>query len=178
MTYQDVLDDRGLVVERGSRDCESRWDAIESYLTGLPWGPRVLDLGAYAGYFSLRMADRFGAQVVAVDDWRDLRKVDHQNITTIHRRLTPSEVEALGEFDLVLALSVLHHIPEWRDMLDVLDRVTTGIMFVETPDPSEVLPKAVAHCVELHDAVVALGGDVIARTDGHRSTIKRNLWAI
>lgn len=177
MTYQDTLDRNGLLVERGTRDCGTRWAAIEDAL-GDARGPRCLDLGAYAGYFSIRLARQFDADVVAIDNWRGLRTVDHPNIEIINRRVTPDEVRALGPFDVTLALSVLHHIPEWADMIDALRSVTTGTLFVETADPTETLPKAVAHCPELYDTVVALDGEPIAHTNGHRSEIKRTLWKV
>lgn len=177
MTYQDVLDDQGQPIKAGARDCGGRYDAIAAQLDGR--GFSVLDLGAYAGYFSIRLAHEFDAQVTAVDDYPTLteRCRGWSNITVIGRRLTATDIDELGRFDVVLALSVLHHMADWPNTLDVL-AANSGRLFVETPDPAETLPKAVAHCPELAAAVEALGGEPIARTCGYRSTIERTLWVV
>lgn len=183
MSYQDVLDARMRVLQAGTRDCASRYDAIALELINLRMEERrgftVLDLGAYLGYFALRLAEEFDARVTAVDDFPGLkaRCGDHPKIRVIPRRLSPAEVAELGRFEVVLALSVLHHIPEWAEMLEVL-LANSDLLFVEVPDPTEVLPKAVAHCPELTAAVEQLGGRAIARTAGHRSQIERTTWLV
>lgn len=177
MTYQDVIDADGHLVKAGARDCGGRYDAIANQLDSR--GFSVLDLGAYAGYFSIRLAHDFDAHVTAVDDYPTLaeRCRGWSNITVINQRLTAGEIDELGRFDVVLALSVLHHMPDWSDTLDAL-AANSGRLFVETADPSETLPKAVAHCPELAAAVEALNGTPIAHTCGYRSTIERTLWVV
>jgi tRNA (mo5U34)-methyltransferase len=77
-------------------------------------GKRVLDIGAWDGWFSFEM-ERRGAQVVAVDN------VESANFLWLHRelhsrvdyrildvyQLTP---ERLGRFDIVIFLGVLYHL--------------------------------------------------------------------
>src|SRR5690606_3683961 len=114
LTYQDVLDAKMRVLQAGTRDCAGRYDAIALELIDHCMderrGFRVLDLGAYTGYFALRLAHEFGARVTAVDDFAGLeaRCGDHPKIRVIPRRLSPAEVAELGRFEVVLALSVLH----------------------------------------------------------------------
>lgn len=177
MGYQDTWM-RGRRRAAGTRDCAGRYDAIARQLAGRS-GFTVLDLGAHAGYFSLRLAEQFDARVTAVDDWPGLSRAvaGEPRVTAVPRRLTPGQVRGLGPFDVVLALSVLHHIPDWPGMLDAL-REAAGVLMIETPDPAEVLPKAVAHGPELAAAVYALPGEVIAWTPGHRSRILRPLKAV
>lgn len=183
--YQDVLNPDGTVAVAGSRDCAGRWDAIEAFLLdhyhGTPTGLRVLDLGAYTGYFAVRTVTSFpGSTVVAVDNYRGLPAAvaAFPGIRVVARRVDPVEVRHNGPFDVTFALSVLHHIPDWVEMLDTLIDTTTGVLFIEPPNPDEVLPRAVAHTPELTAAVEALGGEPVAVTAGHRSDIPRTLWAV
>ncbi len=77
-------------------------------------GKRVLDIGAWDGWFSFEM-ERRGADVVAVDNvesanflylHRELRsKIDYRILDVYE--LTP---EKLGRFDIVLFLGVLYHL--------------------------------------------------------------------
>lgn len=185
MGYQDVLDDAGNVVRSGSRECASRWDAIYADLQGTFDTKdifRVLDLGAYEGYFTRRLLDAYPyAEVVAVDDWRGLPlALAGSSAAVINERLSPADVGELGSFEVTLCLSVLHHVPDWRDMFSVIHDQSDQL-YLEVPDASEVLPKAVAHSVELSEYVQALGsrfGERLASTPGHRSDIPRTLWVL
>lgn len=175
MTYQDVIVD-GEVVRKGSRECASRWDAISGDIEG--FGFTVLDLGAYTGYFTKRFVEEFDAKVVAVDNNKDLREsLEGFDVKVINERLAAEQIHDLGKFDVVLALSVLHHMPDWRDVLEVLVR-NADCLYVEIPDVTENLPKAISHTPELIETVEGLGGRKIAETAGHRSEIRRGLWAI
>lgn len=178
MSYQDVLDKHGNVLKQGTRDCATRWDAIAADLDGMH-GFRALDLGAYTGYFSQRLAIEFDANVTAVDNYRPLVQAmqDIDGVHVIDRRLDHEDVAALGGFDVALALSVLHHMSDWRETLDVL-LDNAGRLYIEVPDSSEVLPKAIAHSAELTETVESLGGVALTKADGHRSEIKRTLWVI
>jgi 2-polyprenyl-3-methyl-5-hydroxy-6-metoxy-1,4-benzoquinol methylase len=177
LSYQDAT--RGGRVIPGARDCAGRYEAISRALRDAR-GFTVLDFGANDGYFSRRLAEDFDASVTAVDDWKSLpRSVAHEpRVSVIARRLSPHDVRHLGEFDVVLALSVLHHVPEWGEMLQALHDAARHVLFVETPDVSETLPKAVSHCPELAYTVGALGGETIAQTPGYRSQILRPLKAV
>jgi tRNA (mo5U34)-methyltransferase len=74
-------------------------------------GKRVLDIGAWDGWFSFEM-ERRGAEVVAIDRWENPRfyeirrllgsKVDYRELD-VHD-LRP---EKIGRFDIVLFLGVL-----------------------------------------------------------------------
>jgi tRNA (mo5U34)-methyltransferase len=87
-------------------------------------GKRVLDVGAWDGWFSFEM-ERRGAEVVAID------RVENPKFHEI-RRLLGSKVEyreldvyelhpnRIGRFDIVLFLGVLYHV---RDPLRALERV-------------------------------------------------------
>jgi len=146
--YQPLWVD-GQTIGTGRRDVETRWQAIVPHI---PHGSRLLDLGAAQGYFTARAADEQGCTVVAIDpDLTDFTGV--QNVQTVRRIVTPDDVAALGRFDVALALSILHHIPRWRDMLDVLVANATTVI-VEIPHPQERLkdPSKNSRLQGIHDA--------------------------
>ena len=87
-------------------------------------GKRVLDIGAWDGWFSFEL-ERRGAEVVAVDCWDNPRfhemkalygsKVDYRVMDMFE--LTP---ETVGRFDIVLFMGVLYHL---KHPLLALERV-------------------------------------------------------
>lgn len=170
----------GADVGRPARPAAPRFEAIASELDGHS-GLRVLDLGAHEGYFSLRLADELDCQVTAVDDWRGLRAAleaaADPRVVGIYERITAERLAELGEFDVILCLSVLHHVPWWEEMLAMV-RAQSRLLICEVAVAHEVLPKAVAHCPEIPEAVKALGGRVIARTHGYKSRKLRPMYAI
>jgi tRNA (mo5U34)-methyltransferase len=108
-------------------------------------GRRVLDVGAWDGYYSFEM-ERRGADVVATDHYswggggwgtKDGFDLAHDALGSRVRavRIDPTELtpEAVGgHYDIVLLLGVLYHL---RDPLLVLERVravTGGLLVVET----------------------------------------------
>lgn len=163
-----------------ARPAAPRYKAIANELEGRE-GLRVLDLGAHEAYFALRLAEDFDARVTAVDDWRGLRpaleEAGDDRVTGLYERLTPQRLAELGNFDVILCLSVLHHVPWWEQMLTQV-RAQSRLLVCEVAVAHEVLPKAVAHCPEIPAAVKALGGRVIARTHGYKSRKLRPMYAI
>jgi 2-polyprenyl-3-methyl-5-hydroxy-6-metoxy-1,4-benzoquinol methylase len=162
------------------RKAAPRYEAIAGQLQGRR-GFTVLDLGAYNGYFSLRLAEDFDASCTAVDNWRGLplalAEADDDRVRAVCERLTPATLRALGSFDVVLCLSVLHHVTWWEQMLAQLQK-QARMLFIEVASANEVLPKAVAHCPQIPAAAAGLGGRVIARTHGYKSKKLRPLYAI
>lgn len=143
MSYQDMLPG-STSPGQGYRECAGRYRVIANALQEVPRPFTVLDLGAAEGYFSSRLAVEFGAFVTAVEARRIKDTNYHQRVTWITKKVTPQDIVDLGSFDVVLALSVLHHIPEWEKTLNALVSVTGRYLFVETPHPSERLKKAPA----------------------------------
>jgi tRNA (mo5U34)-methyltransferase len=108
-------------------------------------GKRVLDIGAWDGWFSFEM-ERRGADVVAVDcveienflyahDARQ-SKVDYRILDVMD--LTPRE---LGYFDIVLFLGVLYHLKHPLIGLEKVCELTRDLAIVESyvaDDPSAV----------------------------------------
>ena len=162
------------------RPAAPRYEALAGELHGHSQFT-VLDIGAHEAYFSLRLAEDFDARCTAVDDWHGLRpaltEAADPRVTGIYQRLTSQSLAELGDFDVILCLSVLHHVPWWEQMLKQV-RAQSQLAFVEVATEREVLPKAVAHCPEIPATVKHCDGRVIARTHGYKSKKQRPLYAI
>ena len=108
-------------------------------------GKRVLDIGAYDGFFSFAAERAGAAQVVALDTlaWQRGPRSGRACFDLAHRALN-SKVETrecdvmnldraeLGGFDLVLCLGVLYHL---RDPLTALERtasIADDLLIIET----------------------------------------------
>jgi len=99
-------------------------------------GKRVLDIGAWDGWFSFEM-ERRGAQVLAIDSARNTRflkareilgsKVEYQ-IADICR-VTARD---LGRFDIVLFFGVLYHLKHPLRALETVCDLSTGLALVES----------------------------------------------
>ncbi|KZA21874.1 class I SAM-dependent methyltransferase [Acinetobacter baumannii] len=166
----------GKTVGVSQRDAEGRFAAIAKHLYG-QFGFTALDLGAHQGYFAHRLADEFGAEVIAADDSPVLES--GPGVSLIHKRLTPADILGLKHVDVALCLSVLHHVPQWRETLDAL-RSISDVLFVETAIPDEILPTAVAHgdSAAIQANVESMGGKAIAWTPGYDANHLRPLWVI
>lgn len=116
-------------------------DALRARLAQMPipedlTGKRVLDIGAWDGWFSFEM-ERRGAQVVAVDC------VEVENFRFIHQELrskvdyrvmdvyelTP---ERIGHFDIVLFLGVLYHVKHPLLALEKICALTKELAVVDS----------------------------------------------
>ena len=99
-------------------------------------GKRVLDIGAWDGWFSFEM-ERRGAEVLAIDDWdnprfREIRsrldsRVDYRIMDVYD--VTPISV---GRFDIVLFLGVLYHLKHPLLALERVCAVTTDLAAVDS----------------------------------------------
>jgi tRNA (mo5U34)-methyltransferase len=118
-------------------------------------GKRVLDIGAWDGWFSFEM-ERRGAEVVAVDSTsferfrvaRELLASQVEYRIDDVCRLTPANV---GYFDIVLFLGVLYHLKHPMLALERVCELSTGIVCVEsfvTDDGSDLSAKPVMEFYE------------------------------
>lgn len=141
--YQDEWV-QGQAVSQGYRECAKRYEAVRTELAALTPGFTVFDFGARRGYFSLRLAEDLGARCTMMDYAGEYMKRAIQRnpdapLEMIVRRVeSAADLEDLGSFDVVLALSVLHHIPhEWPGVLDQLQAMAREVLIVEAPAPGE-----------------------------------------
>lgn len=141
--YQDVVDESGKTLVRGYRECASRYEVIRDYVATLRRPFTVLDLGASAGYFSIQLTRDFGARCICVEPSPDIEHARDQVAAIVRSKVMPEDVRKLGTFDVVLGLSVLHHMTYWQSMLAMLDRIARSALIIETPNAEEKLRKAV-----------------------------------
>jgi tRNA (mo5U34)-methyltransferase len=94
-----------------------RWEQLRDEIPADLSGMRVLDVGCADGFFSIEMARRGAAEVVAVDPWaKAVARVafvrDHFGLGAIAPR--QGDVygldESYGRFDFILALALLYHL--------------------------------------------------------------------
>jgi tRNA (mo5U34)-methyltransferase len=77
-------------------------------------GKRVLDIGAWDGWFSFEM-ERRGAEVVALDCWdnprfREMHAIYGSRVEYIQMDAMEIAPDTVGRFDIVLFLGVLYHL--------------------------------------------------------------------
>src|SRR5262249_50241101 len=104
-------------------------------------GQRVLDIGAWDGYFSFEF-ERRGAQVLAIDTYAwDHGALDcflfarqHFGSKVEYRRMDVHDLapEAVGPFDLVFCAGVLYHMRNPLIGLERIRSVTAGRLILET----------------------------------------------
>ena len=113
-------------------------------------GVRALDIGTSDGFFALQLARR-NAEVVAID-YR--KKTDHgyhvmealNDVDIEYHRLNLYEIapRILGEFDIILFMGVLYHLPDMLRALHLIRQCCRGTLFVETHSENEFCPNIAA----------------------------------
>lgn len=166
LEYQDVWQD-GRAVKRGQRDCEGRWELLRPILAARKRGFTLCDLGANRGYFSQRAHEEFAARATMIESEEILPSL--ASCRAIHQKITAAELAELGReqrFDVVLALSVLHHFPAGEAAAVVKAVMALGAkVIVEYPLPIEddhADPEVIR---QQYEHLEALGGRLLGMTD-------------
>jgi tRNA (mo5U34)-methyltransferase len=99
-------------------------------------GKRVLDIGAWDGWYSFEM-ERRGAEVVAIDVWDNPRLREMRSLLGSHvdyRTLDVYDLDpsSIGRFDVVLLLGVLYHLKHPLLALERVCSVTTELAAVDS----------------------------------------------
>jgi len=99
-------------------------------------GKRVLDIGAWDGWFSFEM-ERRGAQVVAVDSARqqtffEAKKLLNSKVEYIVEDICHLSPRDVGYFDIVLFFGVLYHLKHPLLALERVCELTTDMACIET----------------------------------------------
>jgi len=101
-------------------------------------GMRVLDIGTSDGFFALQLARR-GARVVAID-YRDKRENGYYVMENLNRveieyhKMNVYQLKdaRLGQFDIILFLGILYHLPDMIRALHTVRQCCGGTLFIET----------------------------------------------
>lgn len=117
--YQDIWI-KGKRKAKGIREVESRYELIKKQASKFKRPFTVLDIGANLGYFSIRLTEDFpDCTVVAIEgiygNWlkQILAENDNKRILLLQKTFSRADLQSLAEvehFDMVLAMSVIHHI--------------------------------------------------------------------
>lgn len=134
MKYQDSWN-CGVLIEEGKRECYERYKIVKSVCDTLPGKFTVCDIGANMNYFGIRLIEDFGCNVMSFEfnsfEMREQLVKGNENMLFLKRKLSLPDLKILNSvchFDVVLAMSVLHHLPgdstEWINQFRQLgDRV-------------------------------------------------------
>lgn len=172
MAYQERWV-RGVTEASGDRACADRYVMIRPVVERYTRQITVWDIGANLGYFGNRLADEFGAVSVMVDQRAVLADACRENAlpTTIAmtHRLTAhdlAELAASEHADVVLALNVLHHMPDWREALPAVLMLGENII-IETPGIGDVGSANYAESQAILRALWAFGPEEIGTSPSH-----------
>jgi SAM-dependent methyltransferase len=180
--YQDIWR-AGEVVSPGVRECSRRYEMVRGVAARFKRPFTVLDIGANLGYFSMRLAHEFpDCTVVAVEgmygDWLEqlLAANGERRVILLKKTMGLGALWQLADsehFDMVLALSVMHHIPGgFGNVLEVL-RAMGSVLVAELANESGACnPQWVAEGTMPDDAVVL--GHGASHLDGHG----RAVWMV
>jgi hypothetical protein len=145
--YQDLLINGELVWKGGGPDCSSRYEALRPLLDSFNRPFKVLEIGANNGYFSLRMAQEYGATCVMVDGTDRLRKICELNsnmgqLVYLQKFLSVKDIGTLAKkehFDVVICFHVLHHQRKhWKDFANAVMKLGDYVV-IETPPANDVI---------------------------------------
>jgi len=108
-------------------------------------GKRILDIGAWDGFFSFEAERRGAAEVLATDHfcwsgegWGDKRGFNHaharfaSSVRSLDLDVPQHRVEELGQFDMVLLLGVLYHVTDPYRVLEAAAAMSSDHLVIET----------------------------------------------
>lgn len=177
--YQDILINGKIT--KGIRDCESRWQMIKPELDKWKRPFTVLDFGANLGYFSLRMVQEYDCRVVAIEsiysEWlKDIIKKNNEDrIILLNKKFTLEDIKELSEvehFDLVLALSVMHHV-EGGPYVQILEAMQSlgDVLIAEVAVEEEACGQYI-----VNQTFIPPYSQILGYPESHLSDTKRTLF--
>ena len=130
MKYQPYRD------ELFQRSCEERYEPIKELASKYNRQFSVLDIGANYGWFGQQLVRDFDCVYVGIDN----KTIDpHPRIWHIPGHFSGANYAQLAQcehFDIVLALAVLHHIPDYKVAADAFISLGSWAFF-EIPGPED-----------------------------------------
>jgi tRNA (mo5U34)-methyltransferase len=101
-------------------------------------GQRVLDVGTSDGFFALECVRR-GASVVAIDyrskqdhGFHVMEQLNSVDIEYHQMNIYDLADRKLGQFDIVLFMGVLYHLPDMIRALHIIRGCSRGVVYLET----------------------------------------------
>ena len=89
--YQDLWV-KGKMIEKGTRECENRYNKIKEVLNRFNKHFTVLDIGACLGYFSFRIAEDFDCTVTMIESNNEINDIliqnDNKQVKLINKKVT------------------------------------------------------------------------------------------
>lgn len=180
--YQDQWV-KGRNVGAGVRECEVRYEAIKPLLSQYKRPFTVLDLGASLGYFTFRIAEDFPhATVVAIDHDERLKYqclANEKPVVAMNQKMDENHVWQLAnceQFDVVLALNIVHHFERWQSVLRSLFRMGDHLI-IETPHPEERSAINSENAFEMYFQLLGVEQKTLLRETGsHLGPCDRPMW--
>jgi len=158
------------------RPCADRYEVIRTICERYTRPFSVFDLGANLGYFSFRLAEDCGAICTMVDNREELLELcelnDSPNINWLARRLSADDLSLLSRcesFDVVLAMSVLHHYGNrWLDAINALCNLGHHVI-AEIPALGDSGTLNAGLAEEMHDYFDGTNAEHLADFPSHKS---------
>lgn len=144
--YQDKWRN-GQMIEKGRRECANRFEHVAAEIGDVS---SVVDVGGWDGYFARRFAET-GAQVTLIEP----RNVPDLPAEIVHEQVRVDATTDIPECDAALALAVLHHMPDWPEVLTNLRRASRTLI-VETAVPAELDGKLSPTLIETGDRIAPI----------------------
>lgn len=124
MKYQDTWLN-GKLIEKGIRICDDRYLIIKKFAEeNLNNNFSLCDIGSNMAYFPIRLIEDFNAKCIAFEfhDYKKrydiVKQQKTKNLIYLNRKISLDDLilfKGIMKFDLILALSVLHHVKESFD---------------------------------------------------------------
>ena len=184
MLYQDLWY-KGKLVEKGERDCESRYEVIKNLAAKYKRPFTVLDIGANQGYFTVRLAEEFPhCTVIAIEPNKayDLKnRLSYlDNVIVLEKVISVEELKQLSRcewFGLVICTSVLHCIDNFTPFKDILNVVKQLGPHIVLELPTEKLSLGTRHD-EMMRLIDSLGEPVLQVPSHVDLTVTRPLFVV
>lgn len=197
--YQDIFIN-GEVVQKATgnhKDCDARYQIINSFLSNYKRPFTMLDIGASQGYYSFRAAFAHPESVFVMLEGNnksyplsgsqllDLCKANTSlnNIVLLNKELTIQDAKRLSEcehFDVVLALNIIHWFKSsWKQIADIILNMGSHII-VETPpqEPTVVSAENNALRREIEEYLLNKNAQAIGQVPRHTSETMATLYLL
>jgi hypothetical protein len=173
MTYQDQWV-KGQREGKGYRECAERYGFIKAFCERFEGPFTVCDIGANMCYFGLRLTEDFPQCTVMAFEFdhfemrqAHLKKNNADRILLFNRKLSLDDAVNLGKcchFDVVLALSVMHHfVGSFDAWLAALHRLGGSLIAEFATDDSAVVNPPTGYRIPQEVTVLGYGASHLKR---------------